>query len=108
MPCSKSLAFLLLIFGGYICGITGKLLSPGYKWYVLFFYILNFIMVGADLVLYVRNYRLDQEREKNDNKEAGIRRGLLFPFIEWPPGRGLRPGLTAAGLPRRSSRPGSW
>ena len=59
----KSLAFLLLIFGGYICGIAGKLLSPGYKWYVLFFYILNFIMVGADLALYVRNYRLDKERE---------------------------------------------
>ena len=60
----KSLPFLLLILGGYICGITGKLLSPGYKWYVLFFYILNFIMVSADLVLYIRNYRLDQEREK--------------------------------------------
>ncbi len=59
----KSLAFLLLIFGGYICGITGKLLSPGYKWYVLFFYVLNFIMVGVDLLLYVRNYRLDKERE---------------------------------------------
>ena len=61
----KSLAFLLLIFGGYICGITGKLLSPGYKWYVLFFYVLNFIMVGVDVMLYVRNYRLDKEREKN-------------------------------------------
>ena len=60
----KSLPFLLLILGGYVCGITGKLLSPGYKWYVLFFYILNFIMVSADLVLYIRNYRLDQEREK--------------------------------------------
>ena len=61
----KSLAFLLLIFGGYICGITGKLLSPGYKWYVLFFYVLNFIMVGVDLLLYARNYRLDKERETN-------------------------------------------
>ena len=61
----KSLAFLLLIFGGYICGITGKLLSPGYKWYVLFFYVLNFIMVGVDLLLYARNYRLDKERESN-------------------------------------------
>ena len=60
----KSPAFLLLIFGGYSCGITGKLLSPGYKWYVLFFYILNFIMVGADLVLYVRNYRLDKVQEQ--------------------------------------------
>ena len=60
----KSLPFLLLILGGYVCGITGKLLSPGYKWYVLFFYILNFIMVGADLVLYVRNYRLDKAQEQ--------------------------------------------
>ena len=40
----KSLAFLLLIFGGYICGITGKLLAPSCKWYVLFFYFLNFII----------------------------------------------------------------
>ena len=31
------------------------------KWYVLFFYILNFIMVGADLVMYVRNRKLDKE-----------------------------------------------
>lgn len=57
----KSLSFLLLIFGGYICGITGKLLSPGFKWYVLFFYVLNFLMVGADLLLYIRNRALDQQ-----------------------------------------------
>lgn len=60
----KSLAFLLLIFSGYICGITGKLMAPSCKWYVLFFYVLNFLMVGADLVLYVRNSRLDRQREK--------------------------------------------
>lgn len=57
----KSLAFLVLIFGGYICGIASKLLAPSFKWYVLFFYILNFIMVGADLVLYYRNYKLDKK-----------------------------------------------
>ena len=60
----KSLAFLLLIFVGYLCGIAGKLLSPGYKWYVLFFYILNCAMVSVDLLLYVRNYRLDRQRNK--------------------------------------------
>ncbi len=59
----KSLAFLLLIFVGYIFGITSKLISPAYKWYVLFFYVLNLVMVGADLVMYVRNYRLDKQRE---------------------------------------------
>ena len=58
----KSLAFLVLIFMGYLCGIAGKLLSDGCKWYVLFFYILNCFMVGVDLLLYVRNYRLDKAR----------------------------------------------
>ena len=60
----KSLAFLLLIFGGYICGITGKLMAPSCKWYELFFYVLNFIMVGADLLLYFRNYKLDKLAEQ--------------------------------------------
>ena len=60
----KSLAFLLLIFVGYIFGITSKLISPSYKWYVLFFYVLNLVMVGTDLVMYVRNYRLDKKREE--------------------------------------------
>ncbi|MDO4742963.1 MAG: hypothetical protein Q4B04_02870 [bacterium] len=59
----KSLAFLILIFFGYICGITAKLISPTYKWYVLMFYILNAIMVAADLVVYYRNYRLDRKNK---------------------------------------------
>ena len=33
------------------------------KWYVLVFYILNFIMVGADLILYYRNHLLDKKAE---------------------------------------------
>ena len=63
----KSLGFLCLIFFGYIAGIASKLLNEAYmasfatKWYVLFFYVLNFIMVGIDLCLYVRNYKLDKE-----------------------------------------------
>ncbi|MBE6596767.1 MAG: hypothetical protein E7641_03755 [Ruminococcaceae bacterium] len=66
----KSLGFLLLIFFGYIAGITSKLVNDTYmaqidqKWYVLFFYILNFIMVGTDLLLYIRNRRLDKERAR--------------------------------------------
>ena len=59
----KSLAFLLLILGGYVCGITGKLMAPTFKWYVLFFYVLNFVMVATDLALYIRNYRLDKKSE---------------------------------------------
>ena len=66
----KSLLFLCLILFGYVAGIASKLVNEAYmasfasKWYVLFFYVLNFIMVGTDLILYVRNYKLDKEREK--------------------------------------------
>lgn len=63
----KSLAFLLLIFFGYIAGIASKLVNDAYmasigsKWYVLFFYVLNLIMVGADLLMYARNKKLDKD-----------------------------------------------
>ena len=33
------------------------------KWYVLFFYVLNFCMVGADVIVYFRNRRLDAAAE---------------------------------------------
>ena len=62
----KSLLFLCLIFFGYIAGIASKLCNEAYmdaigqKWYVLFFYVLNFFMVGADLCMYFRNLRLDK------------------------------------------------
>ena len=66
----KSLAFLCLIFFGYIAGILSKLLNESYmmslasKWYVLFFYVLNLVMVGTDLVLYFRNKALDKKGEE--------------------------------------------
>ena len=66
----KSIAFLLLIFFGYIAGIISKLINPAYmatigsKWYVLFFYFLNFAMVSLDLILYFRNKKLDKLAEK--------------------------------------------
>lgn len=59
----KSLWFLVLIFFGYICGITSKLTAESFKWYVLFFYVLNMIMVSADLLLYWRNYKIDKASE---------------------------------------------
>lgn len=66
----KSIAFLCLIFFGYIAGIASKLVNESYmanfasKWYVLFFYVLNFLMVGADICLYIRNLKLDKENSK--------------------------------------------
>ena len=48
----KSLAFLMLIDAGYLCGIFGKILSGNIVWYVLAMYILNFTMVTIDMSLY--------------------------------------------------------
>lgn len=65
----KSLGFLCLIFFGYIAGIISKFMNEAYmasfadKWYVLFFYFLNLIMVGADLIIYFRNKKLDKKNE---------------------------------------------
>ena len=64
----KSLPFLCLIFFGYIAGIISKFANAAYmasiaqKWYVLFFYFLNLLMVGIDLCLYARNKKLDKEQ----------------------------------------------
>ena len=64
----KSLAFLCLILIGYVAGITSKLLAPSFKWYVLFFYVLNFVMVAVDLVLYFRNLALDKKAQAEAEK----------------------------------------
>ena len=66
----KSLGFLLLIFFGYVAGIASKLVSETYmaefaqKWYVLFFYCLNLLMVGANICIHLRNVRLDKLKEE--------------------------------------------
>ena len=63
----KSLPFLCLILFGYVAGIASKFLNDAYmasfseKWYVLFFYVLNFLMVGTDLLIYIRNAHLDKK-----------------------------------------------
>lgn len=71
----KSVSFLCLILFGYIAGIASKFMNESYmasfaqKWYVLVFYILNFVMVFADLCLYFRNKKIDKE---NSAKKAEV------------------------------------
>ena len=66
----KSPVFLCLIILGYIAGIASKFMNETYmasfneKWYVLFFYCLNLLMVSVDLILYFRNRRLDKRSGK--------------------------------------------
>lgn len=54
----KSPVFLCFILIGYGFGIISKLVS-GNITYVLFFYVLNLIMVSVDTILYFRNAKID-------------------------------------------------
>ena len=56
-----SLPFFLLIEFGYLCGIMAKIIS-GNITYVIAFYVLNILVVGANVVVYFRNRRLDEAR----------------------------------------------
>ncbi len=58
----KSVAFELLIIAGYLCGLVGKFILGNLS-YVVFFYIADILMVAADLVLTLRNRRLDRGRD---------------------------------------------
>lgn len=58
----KSVIFTYAIIVGYICGIAGKIAGETIN-YVLILYVLNLVMVTADLVLYYRNRRLDSVGE---------------------------------------------
>jgi len=60
----KSLVFLIFIFVGYIAGILNKVVN-GVD-YVMVLYIINALMVFADVLLYFRNSALDK---KADGKE---------------------------------------
>ena len=65
-----SILFYSFILIGYICAIIGKavlirsnLPQPWYvtvKWYVLFFYILNTLMVTFGVLIYFRNRAIDR------------------------------------------------
>jgi hypothetical protein len=68
----KSLPFLVIIVVGYIAGILHKLIF--HYDLVIFLYILNALMVGADIALYLRN-RLYHIRQSLEDAGAGRSRG---------------------------------
>jgi hypothetical protein len=55
----KSLVFLIFVGFGYLCGILAKIVTWNIT-YVFLFYLLNLVMVGADILLYFRNRKLDR------------------------------------------------
>jgi len=58
----KSVIFSFLILFGYVCGIVSKLCKDSLT-YVFIFYVINFVSVSIDILLYFRNRRLDLAKE---------------------------------------------
>lgn len=56
---STSMPFILLIMTGYVAGILAKILSGNFT-YVFAVYILNFITVSSNLVVYFINKKKDR------------------------------------------------
>ena len=57
----KSLLFLFVINAGYVCGILHKVFFNFDQ--VIFLYMLNFIMVTIDTVLYFKNRKIENHTE---------------------------------------------
>lgn len=67
----KSLQFEIFIEIGYIFGIIRKFIlianGEGHGWLfylALVFYFVNMALIAVDMMLYVRNVRLDREAER--------------------------------------------
>ena len=58
---SMSLQFTLLIIIGYIAGITAKIINNSFN-YVLLIYILNLIIVSANIFVYFINLNYDKRK----------------------------------------------
>lgn len=61
----KSMLFQIIVIAGYLMGLTGKFIS-GNVTYVAAVYVLDILMVSFDLLITMRNHRLDQLREKEE------------------------------------------
>lgn len=56
-----SLGFILLIIFGYVAGISAKLITHNIT-YVLAVYVLNLLIVSVNVLVYMRNVRLDRQK----------------------------------------------
>lgn len=59
----KSMLFEVIIIIGYLMGLAGKIVS-GNVTYVAAVYVIDILMVSTDLILTIRNHRLDKLRER--------------------------------------------
>lgn len=56
----KSIVFSYVVLFGYVFGMTNKVINNDVN-YVLAFYILDFVLVSLDMVMYYRNVRRQKE-----------------------------------------------
>ena len=73
-----SVLFYFFIWIGYIFAMIGKCILIAYhapqpwyvtvKWYVMFFYVVNTLMVTVGIVIYYRNKALDKLAERRAAK----------------------------------------
>jgi hypothetical protein len=73
MAKGTSLMFYFFIWIGYVFALIGKFVTialnspqPWYetvRWYVMFFYVLNIVMVSVGIGIYFRNKLLDKEKQ---------------------------------------------
>ncbi len=61
---NTSLFFIILILTGYIAGITSKLISKTIN-YVFCLYVINLVVVSANLVVYFLNKKRDENSANN-------------------------------------------
>lgn len=66
---NMSLQFILLIITGYIAGISAKIYNHRFN-YVLVVYLLNLIVVSANVVVYFINCRYDRQAKEANAKLA--------------------------------------
>ena len=59
---NMSLQFILLIITGYVAGITAKIYTHRFN-YVLVVYLLNLIIVSANVIVYFINRRYDRQEQ---------------------------------------------
>ena len=62
----KSGLFSVIVLIGYICGVSGKFVAyakTGHLAHSTWFYLLDMAMVIADILLFIRNVRLDRARD---------------------------------------------
>lgn len=64
---TMSLQFILLIIAGYIAGISAKFYNHKFN-YVLVVYLLNLVVVSANLVVYFINRHYDRQAQEANNK----------------------------------------